>query len=278
LSATSLTFLATGTVRTRIARVGVLAIFLPLIACELVFPNVVVDEADGGDAAAGGAAGPWCQTQAHAFCSDFDGTSVERGWDSLGMSDSGATVVQDDGGWTSPPYSMLGATPTVPAGVYPVAGVTKSLHFDPNGVRISFDVRIEEMDEMYDGSFRFHQIEVDAVPEVGTYYVHLSQHKEGTYLADDRYFADGGIEHTEYPIPTSLPVGTWVRVTIELGEPSATSGAASVKYDGVSVLDGATVFPYDPTKPRSVFLGPDLRGGPSGPWQVRYDNYTVDSP
>ncbi len=264
--------------RRRIATISVAvgaAALVPSVACQLAFPNVVRDEDDGGRESSTGAGN--CQsTGPHLFCADFDQARVDLGWDDKSPPSpaNGLATIQDDAAAVSPPYSMLVTVPTIPNDSFPAAGVDKEVQGVSGSARIAFDIRIDQLD--LTTTARLHALTVYRSPSVGRL-LQLTLSSDGTFLTEDRY-EDGGDTHTVHPLSANLPVGTWVRVAIDIQGGDGGSGTATVRFDGAVVLAAAPIEMFEPSKPLPIFLGLNLRGGPSGPWRVRYDNYTLDSP
>lgn len=232
--------------------------------------------------------GDWCVAQGstHAFCSDFDGTSVRDGWDDVLPGGSYSAIESDRSSptaltITSPPASLDGgsAFPEAPMFVKHVAtapGITSAV--------IAFDFRVDT-DGDVDANTRIIPVNFAITRDFGTpggAWPGAAQldlrTKKTTLNALVAVPGDSsGIPKSITKDLADLPHKTWTHVEIAISIAPQSSKAA-VKYDGVPMgevalgnLDVAGAGGLD------IQLGdidPDLHGEAT---VLAFDNVLVDA-
>ena len=166
------------------------------------------------------------RTPADFLCADFDGDLL-AGWTGP-FGAGGGSVRADDGGSTSPPFSMLAAA-TRDGGTLPTAGVVKTFSQTVNGFHLELDIEL-----LGDTIFQYVQL------ALGDYSLIVGTGPSGTqFVQEDARFGDGGTARKIHSFTGPQTNGPWVTgVWHHLVVDAALTAPATVdvKFDGASAL------------------------------------------
>jgi hypothetical protein len=168
------------------------------------------------------AAAPRCAPD--EFCDDFDDGGLGARWTTI--VEEGGTVSLDTTRSVSAPRSLNVVTPSGIDDVFRRAYLFRTVA-QPSPIRCTFMMRVNAA---YATSVRF----IDffffraSGPQIPRYELRWGTRGTASAIREDVFFSDGGCgcPRKEQIMP-SLPVGQWIRVTLELSFSSAT-----VSYDG----------------------------------------------
>ena len=214
---------------------------------------------DASDDAPGTCAG-------HTFCDDFDrATPVSTGWDEL--VNTGGTISIVTGTSVSGPKSLLVAMPTAAVGV---ANLRKTFPRTATHARISFDLSyatanggIAELDLV-----QLQWLELPAPCTNFGYY--LVRDSTGPLIMQETYTGCGGNVNT----PLAFGAGFHhVDMEVWFGLPAA--ARVTVQIDGAMVFDTMPIREI-PASTLLLDFGVPSQRDIIAPWEVRYDDLTVD--
>lgn len=209
------------------------------------------------------------------ICSDFDedGVTVQANFDNAKVSPDpgvagGAKMTLDQALFTSPSRSAKMTAPTILAGRNASAYLTKFFDAPRANVDVTFDVNIVTEDLSSGGHITLFSIDFGTA---GTIFVYRDQ--VGPAVA---VFDNNTPTVTDFSRP--FPTGTWKTIHAFYVSKSADGGQTGeflVQLDNLDVIDVYVPASYATAKP-TVSIGPVVTG-PTGPYQVNYDNIRVST-
>jgi hypothetical protein len=259
------------------------AMLIALPACNDVLGITslsVVPSAD--DAAAGGDAGPdWCRANAPdaTACEDFDGPGefARGGWSPQG-GNRGEIGALDDVVFRSPSRALTMSTPALgngsPAAQWCIAHpFPSSLH-----IALALDVRIDTLDT--NGAYMtFADLALGGAPPSSGTHLSLAIDRAGLHLLVLQGASPLPVDHL---FSTSLALGTWVRVAIDVVRDvdGGTGAQASVSLDGreLAFVEGPSAgrFVINGAGDTTVDVGACYVSAPSVAQVVHVDDVVVD--
>ena len=228
--------------------------------------DAAANDVDTGPNEAGGEGGdaglPFsCDAGTYVFCTSFDDGVPTTGW--LGSKTQGGGTLGTSNDARSAPFAFRSQIPA-----FDVEDQYARLYYGFSGiqpVRVSFDVKIAGFTStLSDKAFGFFEIFFPTTKN-STY---LFREPDKSTLSMD--------QNGEYAIVPTLPIGTWVRIALEVVLTTPT-GAIRLFYDGQKVFEKTDVAFQTPTAPTTeIFLGLVRFDPPAGPVDVLYDNVTIE--
>ncbi|HEX8792517.1 MAG TPA: hypothetical protein VF765_16330 [Polyangiaceae bacterium] len=215
-------------------------------------------------------AGPWCQTHAHYFCSDWDEGSLNAQWTSVySVGDGG--VALDKTTSTSAPASFVATVPALPAGTTSHQALTHQFTFTPKSLDVAFDLRIDALDT----STSAEPTETVAIvfgSGANPYALQLNLVVGNTQLGEQRPLDGGGHTYDGWPFSVQPPMGVWTHYVIHMDLSSAPTAAVWMNDAGV-VSHALTGYVAGAA---TLQVGVCYTPGATTGTQVHYDNVTLD--
>lgn len=215
-------------------------------------------------------AGPWCQSHAHYFCSDWDEGSLNAQWTTIYSVGEGGVALATDAS-TSPPASFVAVVPALPSGTTSHQALTHQFAVTATSLDLGFDLLIDALDT----STATQPTETVAIvfgSGADPYAIQLNLVVGDTQLGQQAPTADGGHVYSGWPFSTQPPMGVWTHYVIHLDLSSSPS--ASVWMNDAGVVSHALTgyVPGNVTLQVGVCYTPGATTGT----RVHYDNVTLD--
>jgi hypothetical protein len=248
-----------------------------------------VSDAGTNDAAAPDASpgdGGFCATLGNTknavfFCDDFDEAPLPGSWNTY--HEMSGTLTDTDAASVSPPSSLEEQTASLPLGQGIDVALRKQLTLPPipSTSRFAFSLEPVTVDPAANATIVLVAIDFsDALPPapVNRYSVQLSLTIDGTgaatmALGEQSGFTDGSAPYVNHPLPptTTLAVGQFTDVAIEIQWSSATSVEGRVFLGAAQVLDVPLTMTVTPIA-LQIGVGTSYVTEPSPGWTLRFDN------
>ncbi len=216
----------------------------------------------------------WCakETAAHLLCDDFDDPNRNPGWTVTEASNGTQTV--DSQSSSSAPASLFVTTTTL-ATTNSIAQIARrrSLATLPNEVSFTYALKLEKID--LQAGMVIGTIEAPVPNSQSPYSAELVIESSGKPTLEEAVPSNfGPSTYTSFPISSALPTGQWhqVKVSVAFGAPHV----VTISFDGAVVLTHTAGYQGSFNGSPKVSIGGVYMHGPSAPWNIRFDNVTVD--
>lgn len=215
-------------------------------------------------------AGPYCQTHAHYFCSDWDEGSLNAQWTSIYSVGEGGVALATDAS-TSPPASFVANVPALPSGATSHQALTHQFPVTAKSLDVGFDLLIDALDT----SSAAQPTETVAIvfgSGSNPYAIQLNLVVGDTQLGQQAPTADGGHTYTGWTFSAQPSIGVWTHYVIHLDLSSSPSAAVWMNDAGVvsHTLSGYVAGNV------TLQLGVCYTPGATTGTRVHYDNVTLD--
>lgn len=231
---------------------------------DVVAPDTGRDAAGSMDA--NDAGGLWCSTVSPTptFCADFDEGAFDSGWSSSQATNG--TIGLDNALYTSPHDSLVASSATTNANVQ--AAVFNQFAASGSAYHYAFDLHVDAVSTGAEPVFAEVQLFEGTTLGYGLTFIVES----GGALIEESY-TNGGVQFVDTPLSMAPPIGTWTRVTIDIGAPPA--GNVTVHIGGTTVLDAHPVPTGSANGVPVIAAGLELfPGGTIGPCKGHIDDVT----
>lgn len=215
-------------------------------------------------------AGPWCQTHAHYFCSDWDEGSLNAQWTSVYSVGEGG-VALDKSTSTSAPASFVATVPALPSGATSHQALTHQFPVTAKSIDVAFDLRIDALDTstsaqptetlaiVFDGNSNPYSLQLNLV---------VGDTQLGEQVPNDA----GGHSYAGWPFSSQPPTGVWTHYVLHVDLSSSPSASMWMNDAGVVSHALSGYVPGTVTLQVGVCYTPGATTGT----KVHYDNVTLD--
>jgi hypothetical protein len=232
--------------------------------------------ADAGDASKGADAaldaGPYCALVDASFCEDFDDPVRATRWTLSNVRNAAHGI--DDAASTSPPSSLFATNDALDAGQ--TAESYRRIDFPDRvtSVTYAFDLRIDQRAQQ---GFLIAQAGLNDTAKTGFTYSTSFILGEAQDTVEES--AQGTpTTYSDHVLGSSVPTGTWTRVSVSVQRQDTGSYALVVTLDGKAVLTEAlTLWKNFTGGTPFITVGAGYVPGPTQPWSIRMDSLTVDT-
>jgi hypothetical protein len=94
-------------------------------------------------------------------------------------------------------------------------------------------------------------------------------------LEEESGFTDGGFAYVPHVLPDTLPLGGWTQVQVSVTRTGPTTASAHVAFGNTTEIDTPLQMTVDGNE-LQISIGSFFETEPSGGWELRYDNVTLD--
>jgi hypothetical protein len=214
--------------------------------------------------------GPFCPRVDATFCEDWDDPSTLVRWGTSPRDHAELRI--DDAAAASPPNALSMRTEALDGAT--LAKASNSVLFDASAESFAyaFDVRVERrgQSKLVVAGMRLTDRGDDHV-----HYLWIALGAANDIIEEARMGENETV--ISHPLSRPLPTGTWTRVRVAASAEDAGGYHLDVSYDGEPVLEAAaTLWQAGAPGTPYFYVGADFLKGPSTPWEVRFDNATVD--
>jgi hypothetical protein len=244
--------------------------------------EVAVEAGGGARSEAGlGEAGAatYCATlsPSPAFCDDFDEHALPGDWT---LDDVGGLFTEDSSSFVSRPNSLLAAYNPLASGELLDTRLRTPLSLPATLGNIVLEFQLEPVsaDPTVGNAAVVAALDfTDAANNRYTVQFTLVQEQIGIALRleEQSGFVDGGTSYSPHPLADPLPPQGWTNIRLVVTRSSATTASALVTFNGHVELNASLEMTVDPTD-LQLTIGSIFETEPSGGWQNRFDNVSVD--